>query len=100
MAPSLTRSYGVNVLHVVSAPVAVRSIWLFWLLSCQATTRTRWLRVDESTVTVIDPFAGMAWLMRTPAGGVEMPLMAVNNVDPAPMPSAFLSWFLSQKPKV
>ena len=84
-------------LHVLSELCVVRSICEFWFLSCHATRRARWFLVAESIVTVIVPLDGIAWLMRTVLGGTDVPLNPVMRTPLAPTPSAFLSWFLSQK---
>ena len=47
-------------------------------------------------VTVIWPFDGTAWLIRMLLFGTATPFTAVMKVAPAPTPSAFLSWLLSQ----
>ena len=66
-------------------------------MSCQPTNRTRSLGVAESIVTVIVPFEGIAWLITMELFGTAIPLIAVMKVAPAPTPSPFLSWFVSQK---
>ena len=84
----------------LTSPAAVRSTCALLFLSCHATSRARVLRCDESTVTVIVPFDGIGWLMTTLLFEIEAPLIAVITAVELPIPSAFLSWFVSQNPNV
>src|SRR5437660_3727878 len=78
------------------SPAPVRSICPSPLLSCHPTTRTRWLRVAESIVTVIVPFVGIGMKRTTFAGVMKTPLIWVMTVEIVPTPSALWSALKSQ----
>src|SRR6266550_4776254 len=58
ITPSMLVSYGVK-LSQLTSPFAVRSIWALLFLSCHAMRRVRVFLVEESTVIVMVPLAGI-----------------------------------------
>src|SRR5438445_13317634 len=75
ITPSVVESYGVK-LSQLTSPVPVRSIWALLFLSCHAMSRVRVFLTEESTVTVMVPFDGIAWLMTTLLAEIDVPLTA------------------------